>query len=35
LVDSVVKTLFAHRDENRFLEVQLRSGRTAVLYRAI
>src|SRR6266850_1605990 len=33
LVDSVVKTLFAHRDENRFLEVQLRSGRTAVLYR--
>ncbi len=33
LVDSVVKTLFAHRDENRFLEVQLRSGRNAVLYR--
>ena len=25
--------MFAHRDENRFLEVQLRSGRTAVLYR--
>ena len=33
LVDSVVKALFAHRDENRFLEVQLRSGRSAVLYR--
>ncbi|MGO9244746.1 MAG: AAA family ATPase [Verrucomicrobiia bacterium] len=33
LVDSVVKALFAHRDENRFLEVQLRSGRNAVLYR--
>ena len=33
LVDSVVKSLFAHRDENRFLEVQLRSGRTAMLYR--
>src|SRR5712692_6266382 len=33
LVDSVIKTLFAHRDENRFLEVQLRSGRNAVLYR--
>jgi proteasome-associated ATPase len=33
MVDSVVKTLFAHRDENRFLEVQLRSGRTATLYR--
>ena len=33
LVDSVVKALFAHRDENRFLEVQLRSGRTATLYR--
>ncbi|MGA2605435.1 MAG: AAA family ATPase [Verrucomicrobiia bacterium] len=33
LVDSVVKALFAHRDENRFLEVQLRSGRNAALYR--
>jgi len=33
LVDSVVNTLFTHRDENRFLEVQLRSGRNAVLYR--
>src|SRR6266436_3882342 len=33
LVDTVIKTLFAHRDENRFLEVQLRSGRNAVLYR--
>ena len=33
LVDSAVKTLYAHRDENRFLEVQLRSGRNAVLYR--
>lgn len=33
LVDSVVKALFAHREENRFLEVQLRSGRNAVLYR--
>jgi proteasome-associated ATPase len=33
LVDSALKALFAHRDENRFLEVQLRSGRNAVLYR--
>jgi proteasome-associated ATPase len=33
LVDSAVKTLYAHRDENRFLEVQLRSGRNTVLYR--
>jgi proteasome-associated ATPase len=33
LVDTVIKTLFAHRDENRFLEVSLRSGRNAVLYR--
>ncbi len=32
-IDAVIKTLFAHRDENRFLEVQLRSGRNAVLYR--
>jgi proteasome-associated ATPase len=33
LVDAALKVLFAHRDENRFLEVQLRSGRNAVLYR--
>lgn len=33
LIDSAIKTLFAHRDENRFLEVQLRSGRNVVLYR--
>jgi proteasome-associated ATPase len=25
--------LFAHKDENRFLEVQLRSGRKDILYR--
>jgi proteasome-associated ATPase len=33
LIDAALKVLFAHRDENRFLEVQLRSGRNAVLYR--
>ncbi|MCG3150529.1 MAG: Proteasome-associated ATPase [Verrucomicrobiae bacterium] len=33
LVDSAIKALFNHRDENRFLEVQLRSGRKDVLYR--
>lgn len=33
LIDSVVKTMFSHREENRFLEVQLRSGRNAILYR--
>ncbi len=33
LLDSVMKTLFAHREENRFLEVQLRSGRKDILYR--
>jgi len=33
LIDSLLKALFAHRDENRFLEVQLRSGRKDVLYR--
>jgi proteasome-associated ATPase len=33
LIDTVVKALFAHREENRFLEVQLRSGRTTILYR--
>lgn len=33
LLDSVVAHLFAHREENRFLEVQLRSGRNHILYR--
>ncbi|MCX7915257.1 MAG: AAA family ATPase [Verrucomicrobiae bacterium] len=33
LLDSVVNHLFAHREENRFLEVQLRSGRSHILYR--
>ncbi|MCS7048270.1 MAG: AAA family ATPase [Verrucomicrobiae bacterium] len=33
LLDSVVNHLFAHREENRFLEVQLRSGRNHILYR--
>jgi len=33
LIDSVIKNLFAHRDENRFLEVHLRSGRKEILYR--
>jgi proteasome-associated ATPase len=33
LIEAAIKTLFAHRDENRFLEVQLRSGRKDVLYR--
>lgn len=33
LLDSVVGHLFSHREENRFLEVQLRSGRTNILYR--
>ena len=33
LIDSAVKSLFAHRDENRFLEVHLRSGRKEILYR--
>jgi proteasome-associated ATPase len=33
LIESQLKSLFSHRDENRFLEVQLRSGRKDVLYR--
>jgi proteasome-associated ATPase len=33
LIESLLKALFAHRDENRFLEVQLRSGRKDILYR--
>lgn len=33
LIDAVVESLFAHRPENRFLEVHLRSGRNATLYR--
>jgi proteasome-associated ATPase len=33
LIDSAVKNSFAHRDENRFLEVHLRSGRKEILYR--
>ncbi len=33
LIDAALKALFAHREENRFLEVQLRSGRNAILYR--
>ena len=33
LIDSVTKNLFAHRDENRFLEVHMRSGRKEILYR--
>ncbi len=33
LVDSLVEQQFGHRDENRFLEVTLRSGRKETLYR--
>ncbi len=33
MLDSVIGQLFTHRDENRFLEVQLRSGRSHILYR--
>jgi proteasome-associated ATPase len=33
LIDLAIKNLFAHRDENRFLEVHLRSGRKEILYR--
>ncbi len=33
LVDAVLERQFDHRDENRFLEVTLRSGRKDVLYR--
>jgi len=34
LVDSLVETQFARRDENKFLEVTLRSGRKESLYRS-
>ncbi len=34
LVDKVIETQFAHRDENRFLNIILRSGRKEVLYRS-
>ena len=33
LVDGLIEQQFAHRDENRFLEVTLRSGRKETLYR--
>jgi proteasome-associated ATPase len=33
LIGATIKALFAHREENRFLEVQLRSGRKDILYR--
>ncbi len=33
LVDGLVEQQFGHRDENRFLEVTLRSGRKETLYR--
>jgi proteasome-associated ATPase len=33
LIDSVNNSLFSRRDDNRFLEVQLRSGRKDILYR--
>ncbi len=33
LVGKVIETQFAHRDENRFLNITLRSGRKDVLYR--
>lgn len=33
MIDTAIKTLFSHRDENRFLEVHLRSGRKDILYR--
>ena len=33
LVDGLIDQQFSHRDENRFLEVTLRSGRKEVLYR--
>ena len=33
LVGKVIETQFAHRDENRFLNITLRSGRKEVLYR--
>ncbi len=33
LVAKVIETQFAHRDENRFLNITLRSGRKEILYR--
>ncbi len=33
LVDRVIDAQFAHRDENRFLSITLRSGRREILYR--
>lgn len=33
LVNKVIDTQFAHRDENRFLSISLRSGRKETLYR--
>jgi proteasome-associated ATPase len=33
LVNKVIETQFAHRDENRFLSITLRSGRKETLYR--
>ncbi len=33
LVDRVIEAQFAHRDENRFLSITLRSGRRETLYR--
>jgi proteasome-associated ATPase len=33
LADKVIETQFAHRDENRFLNITLRSGKREVLYR--
>ena len=33
LVDRVIEAQFAHRDENRFLSITLRSGRKETLYR--
>ncbi len=33
LVDGLIEQQFTHRDENKFLEVTLRSGRKEVLYR--
>ena len=33
LVDGLIEQQFSHRDENRFLEVTLRSGRKETLYR--
>jgi proteasome-associated ATPase len=33
LIDKVVETQFSHKDENRFLDVILRSGKRDTLYR--